>query len=69
MSRDIKKLWTRDEDQQLLKLKAAGKANAVIAHALRRSTSSIVARLVNLTGSAEGAARSKRLTVNARAEK
>jgi hypothetical protein len=69
MSRDIKKLWTRDEDQQLLKLKAAGKANAVIAHASRRSTSSIVARLVNLTGSAEGAARSKRLTVNARAEK
>jgi hypothetical protein len=69
MSRDIKRLWTPDEDQQPLKLKAAGKANAVIAHALRRSTSSVVARLVNLTGSAEGAAGSKRLTVSARAEK
>jgi hypothetical protein len=68
MSRDIKKLWNPDEDQQLLKLKAAGKANAVIAHALRRSTSSVVARLVNLTGSADGTAGSKRLTVNARAE-
>jgi hypothetical protein len=54
MSRDIKKWWTPDEDQQLLKLKAAGKANAVIAHALRCSTTSVVARLVTLTGSVDG---------------
>jgi hypothetical protein len=69
MSKDIKKLWSPDEDRQLLKLKAAGKANAVIAHALRCSTNSVVARLVNLTGSADGATGSKRLTVDARAEK
>jgi hypothetical protein len=69
MSRDIKKWWTPDEDQQLLKLKAAGKANAVIAHALRRSTTSVVARLVTLTGSVDGTRGSKRLTVNAHAEK
>jgi hypothetical protein len=48
MSKDIKKLWTPEEDQRLLKLKAAGKANAVIGHALRRSTMSIVTRLLTL---------------------
>jgi hypothetical protein len=69
MSKDIKKLWTPDADQKLLRLKAAGKANAVIAHALRRSTTSVVARLVVLTGSVEGTTGSKRLTVNDHAEK
>jgi hypothetical protein len=48
MSKDIKKLWTSEEDQWLLKLKAAGKANAVIGHALRRSTTSINTRLMTL---------------------
>jgi hypothetical protein len=47
---------TPEEDQRLLKLKAAGKANAVIGHALRRSTSSIVTRLMTLkTGNLERA--------------
>ena len=41
------------EDQRLLELKAAGKANAVIGHALRRSTSSIVTRLMTLNRSVE----------------
>jgi hypothetical protein len=48
MSKDIKKLWTPEEDQRLLKLKAGGKANAVIGHALRRSTMSLVTRLLTL---------------------
>jgi hypothetical protein len=48
VSKDLKKLWTPEEDQRLLKLKAAGKANAVIGHALRRSTTSIVTRLLTL---------------------
>ena len=56
MSKDIKKVLTPEEDQRLLKLKAAGKANAVIGHALRRSTSSIVTRLMTLkTGNLERA--------------
>jgi hypothetical protein len=53
MSKDLKKLWTPAEDQRLLELKAAGKANAVIGHALRRSTSSIVTRIMTLTKSRE----------------
>jgi hypothetical protein len=48
MSKDIKKRWTPEEDQRLLELKAAGKANAVIGHALRRSTTSINTRLRTL---------------------
>ena len=48
MSKDLKKLWTPEEDQRLLKLKAAGKANAVIGHALRRSATSINTRLRTL---------------------
>jgi hypothetical protein len=50
-------------------MKATGKANAVIAQVLRRSTTSVVARLVTLTGTVDGTTGSKRLTVNARAEK
>jgi len=53
MSKDLKKLWTPEEDQRLLELKAAGKANAVMGHALRRSTSSIVTRLMTLTKSGD----------------
>jgi hypothetical protein len=53
MSKDLKKLWTPAEDRRLIELKAAGKANAVIGHALRRSTSSIVTRLMTLAKSGD----------------
>jgi hypothetical protein len=48
LSKDLKKLWTPEEDQRLLELKADGKANAVIGHALRRSPTSINTRLMTL---------------------
>jgi hypothetical protein len=40
--------WTVQDDRRLLELKAAGKAEAVIGHALGRSTGSISARLARL---------------------
>ena len=40
--------WTKEDDQRLLKLKAAGKRAIVIAKELRRTESAIVARMVHL---------------------
>jgi hypothetical protein len=42
------KTWLAEDDRRLLELKAAGKAHAVIGHALGRSTGSIAARLAKL---------------------
>jgi len=42
------KKWVADDDRRLLELKAAGKAHAVIGHAMGRSTGSIAARLAKL---------------------
>jgi hypothetical protein len=51
------------------KVEGSAQGKCSIAHALRRSTTSVVARLVALTGSVEGTTGSKRLTVNDHAEK
>ena len=40
--------WSAEDDRGLLELKAAGKADAVMGHALGRSTGSIAARLAKL---------------------
>jgi hypothetical protein len=40
--------WTDEEDDRLLKLKAAGRVIAVIAKELRRTESSVTSRLVVL---------------------
>ena len=40
--------WSAEDDRRLLELKAAGKADAVMGHALGRSTGSIAARLAKL---------------------
>jgi hypothetical protein len=42
------KKWAAEDERRLLELKAAGKAHAVIGHALGRSTGSIAARLAKL---------------------
>jgi hypothetical protein len=40
--------WSAEDDRRLLELKAAGKADAVMGHALGRSAGSIAARLAKL---------------------
>jgi hypothetical protein len=45
MPKNSNKPWSRDEDERLLKLKAAGKSKATIGAALGRSTGAIIGRL------------------------
>jgi len=45
---EMPRKWTKEEDQLLLAMKAAGKAAAVIAKQLKRTEASIVSRTVIL---------------------
>jgi hypothetical protein len=48
--RTATKMWTSDEDKQLLELQAAGKSNFLIAAELRRSTGAVFGRPICLKG-------------------
>ena len=45
MPRNSNSKWTEDEDRTLLKMKAAGRSSFSIAAALKRSVSSVAARV------------------------
>jgi hypothetical protein len=57
MARNSNERWTPAEDKQLLKLRADGKPNILIAAALRRSLSSVQGRIYLIRKRAAGRAK------------